>query len=137
MFSISAFYQCTFYSWVFWLIPFNNCKTFFFFFVCMLFFQMFWHIIIQKVKLLVSQLCLTLCNPMDCSLSDSSVHGILQAIILEWVAIPFSRGSSPPRDQTWVSCTADKFCTVWATREAPIVQKLSCLVFLQKDFIYL
>ena len=51
----------------------------------------------------VSQLSLTLHNPMDCSLPGSSVHGIPQARILEWVAIPFSRGSSPSRDQTWVS----------------------------------
>ena len=49
------------------------------------------------------QLCLTLCNPMDCGPPGSSVHGILQARILEWVAIPFSRGSSRPRDQTCVS----------------------------------
>ena len=48
----------------------------------------------------VPQLCLTLCDPIDCSPPDSSVHGILQARILEWVAIPFSRGSSQPRDQT-------------------------------------
>ena len=61
--------------------------------------------------------CLTLCNLMDCSLPDSSVHGILQARILEWIAIPFSRGSSQPRDRTWVSCTAGRFFTVWATRE--------------------
>ena len=47
---------------------------------------------------------LTLCNPMDCSLPGSSVRGILQARILEWVAIPFSRGSSRPRNQTWVFC---------------------------------
>ena len=47
-----------------------------------------------KVKLFVAQLCLTLCDPMDCSLPCSSVHGILQARILEWVAMPFSRGSS-------------------------------------------
>ena len=44
------------------------------------------------------QSCLTLCNPMDCSPPGSSVHGILQAGILEWVAIPFSRGSSQPQD---------------------------------------
>ena len=44
---------------------------------------------------LVSQLCLTLCNPMDCSLSVSSIHGILQARILEWVTFPFSRGIFP------------------------------------------
>ena len=51
----------------------------------------------------VAQSCLTLCNPMDCSLPGSSVHGIFQAIVLEWIAISFSRGSSQPRDQTWVS----------------------------------
>ena len=48
----------------------------------------------------VIQSCLTLCDPMDCSLSGSSIHGILQARILEWIAIPFSRGSSQPRD--WI-----------------------------------
>ena len=51
------------------------------------------------------------------SLPGSSVHGIFQARILEWVAIPFSRGSSWPRDQTWVSCIAGGFFTVWASRE--------------------
>ena len=50
-----------------------------------------------KVKVLVAQSCPTLCDPMDCSPSSSSVHGILQARILEWVAISFSRGSSPSR----------------------------------------
>ena len=51
-------------------------------------------------SVLVSQLYTTLCNPMDYSPPDSSVHGILQARILEWIAISFSRGSSRPRDQT-------------------------------------
>ena len=51
----------------------------------------------------VAQLCLTLCDPMDCSLPGSSVHGIFQARILKWVAISFSRGSSQPKDQTHVS----------------------------------
>ena len=60
-----------------------------------------------------------LCDSMDCSPPSSSVHGILQARSLEWVAIPFSRGSSWPRDRTWVSCTAGRFFTNWATREAP------------------
>ena len=60
----------------------------------------------------------TLCDPMDCSLPGSSVHGILQARILEWVAFPFSRGSSQPRDQTQVSHIVGRFFTVWATREA-------------------
>ena len=50
------------------------------------------------IVVLVTQLCLTLCDPMDCSSPDSSVHGILQVTILEWVAIPFSRRSSQPRD---------------------------------------
>ena len=51
----------------------------------------------------VAQLCPTLCDPMDSSLPGSSLHGILQARVLEWVAISFSRGSSRPRDRTWVS----------------------------------
>ena len=54
----------------------------------------------------------------DCSPPGSSVHGILQARILEWVAISFSRGFSWPRDQTRVSCSAGRHFTVWATREA-------------------
>ena len=49
-----------------------------------------------------------------CSLPGYSVHGILQATVLEWVATPFSRGSSQPRDQTWVSCIAGRFFTIWA-----------------------
>ena len=59
-----------------------------------------------------------LCDAIDGSPPGSSVHGILQARILEWVAIPFSRGSSPPRDQTQASCTASRLFTVWATGEA-------------------
>ena len=62
---------------------------------------------------------LILCDPMDCSPPGSSVHGISQARILEWVAIPFYRGSSQPRDWTWVSCIAGRFFTIWAaTRQA-------------------
>ena len=57
------------------------------------------------------QSCPTLYDPMDCSLPGSSVHGTLQARILEWVAIPLSRGSSRPRDRTWVSCFAGGFFT--------------------------
>ena len=69
----------------------------------------------------VTQLCLTLCNPMDCSLPGSSVHGILQARILEWVAISFSRRSSQLRDRKHVSCVSG--ISRWilyhcATREA-------------------
>ena len=56
----------------------------------------------------VAQSCPTLCNPVDCSLPDSSLRGILQARILEWVAISFSRGSSQPRDRTQVSHIAGR-----------------------------
>ena len=68
---------------------------------------------------LVAQSRPILCHPMDCSPPGSYVHGILQAIILEWVAIPFSRESSWPRNWTWVSWIAGgRFLTVWAIREA-------------------
>ena len=70
------------------------------------------------VHVLVAQLCLTLCDPVDCSLLGSSVYEISQARILEWVAIPFSRGSSWPRDRIHISCIAGRFFTIWATREA-------------------
>ena len=67
----------------------------------------------------VPQSCPTLCDPMDwCSPPGSSIHGILQARILEWVAISLSRGSSQPRDRTQVSCIVGRRFTVWATREA-------------------
>ena len=72
------------------------------------------------VCMLVAQSCPTFCVPMDCSPPGSSVHGLLQARILEWVVIPFSTGSSQPRDQTWVSRIASGFFTVWATKEAPM-----------------
>ena len=66
-----------------------------------------------KVKVEVIQLCPILCDP-----KDYTVHGILQARILEWVAFPFSRGSSQSRDQTQVSHNTGGFFTSWATREA-------------------
>ena len=65
----------------------------------------------------VAQLCPTLCDLVDCSPPGSSLHGILQARILGWVAFPFSRGSSQPRDWTQVSHIAGGFFTSWATRE--------------------
>ena len=68
-------------------------------------------------KLLVTQSCSTLWDPMDYSPPDSSVHGILQARILELVAIPLSRESSWCRDRTRISCIAGRFFTVWATKE--------------------
>ena len=76
----------------------------------------------KKVKIKVTALCPTLCDPVD-----YAVCGILQARILEWVTSPFSRGSSQSRDRTQVSCFAGRFFTSWATKEA---QKLSsrCLI---------
>ena len=72
----------------------------------------------ESVKVLVAQLCLTLCDSVDCSPPGSFVHVILQARMLEWVAVSFSRGSSQHRDQTQVSLFAGRFFTVWATKEA-------------------
>ena len=66
----------------------------------------------------VAQSCPTLCYPMDCSPPGSSIRGIHQARILEWVAISFSRGSSQPRDRTQVSHIAGRCFNLWATREA-------------------
>ena len=66
----------------------------------------------------VAQSCLTLCDPMDCSQPGSFLHGVFQARILEWVATAFSRGSSQPRDWTWVLCTAGRIFTIWTTKEA-------------------
>ena len=67
----------------------------------------------------------TLCNPMDYSLPGSSVHGILQARILEWLAIPFSRGSSQSRDWSQVFGIAGRFFIVWATWEAKDIYDIS------------
>ena len=64
----------------------------------------------------VTQSCLTLCDPVDCSPSGSSVRGVFPARILGWIAIPFSRGSSWPRDRSRVSCIAGGFFPIWATR---------------------
>ena len=65
----------------------------------------------------VTQSCPTLCDPVDCSLPGSSIHGIFQARMLEWVAISFSRRSSQPRDWSPVSCIAGRHFTLWASRE--------------------
>ena len=78
-------------------------------------------------EVLVSQLCSALC-PMDCSPLGSSVHGILQARILKWVAIPFSRGFSQPRDRTQASLIAGRFFTGWAPREVKFYIIISCIL---------
>ena len=69
------------------------------------------------------QSCPTLCKPMDCSSPGSSAHGILQARILEWVAIPFSRGSFWPRDRIPVSRIAGRLLTIWAIGEAQLPER--------------
>ena len=87
----------------------------------------------SPLKMKVAQLSPTLWDPME-----YTVHGILQARILEWVAFPFSRGSSQPRDRTQVPCIASRFFTSWATREAPVsltlnhlpvVSWITCIIF--------
>ena len=67
--------------------------------------------------------CPTSCDPMDCSPPGSSVHGILQTRIVEWVVMPSARGSSQPRDQPLVSCTAGGFFTYRAIWEAPLTTR--------------
>ena len=94
-------------------VPLDQISTiniFCYYYCCLFVVSVNW---IWKEKKKVTQSCLTLCDPMD-----YTVHGILQARILEWVVFSFSRGSSEPRDQTQVSCIADTFFTSWATREA-------------------
>ena len=71
---------------------------------------------IHKKKSEVAQSCPTLCNPMDCSSPGSSIHGIFQVRVLEWVAIFFSRGSSRPRDRTQIRIIG-RYFTIWGTRE--------------------
>ena len=72
-------------------------------------------------KIKVTRWYLTLCDPMNCSSPSSSFLGIFRARILEWVAIPFFRGASQPRDWTQVSCTAGGFFIIWTTREAHVM----------------
>ena len=89
--------------------------------------------------LLVAQSYPTLCDAMECSPPGSSDHGILQARILELVAIPFSRRSPYPRDWNQISCIAGRFFTIWATREALVkrshVNWLMCPIKLLNVFL--
>ena len=80
--------------------------------------------LLNLVCVLIAKLCPTLCDPMDCKPPSSSACGILQARILEWVTVPFSRGSSQPRDRIWVSGIAGRFFTNWATKEALNVKRV-------------
>ena len=101
-----------------------------FFYSGLLFYKCFWlwcslhlpleaHLSMNPQPAKIAQLCLTLCNSMDRSPPGSSVCGIPQVRILEWVVIPFSRGSSQLRNWTLVSHTAGKSFTFWATRKVP------------------
>ena len=80
----------------------------------------------SEKRKLMTQLCLNFCDPMDCSLPGFSVYGILQARVLEWVAISLSRGSSRLKNWTPVSCIAGRVFTLWASREALYMQCTSC-----------
>ena len=75
----------------------------------------------------VAQSCLTLCGPMDCSQPGFSISGILQARMLEWVAISFSKRSSWPRDWTQVSCIVGRRFTIWATRQVLYLLSMTIL----------
>ena len=79
--------------------------------------------VLPLVKELVPQSYPTFWDPLDCSLPGSSVHGILQARMLECLGISFSRGSSWSRDQTQTSCTVGRFFTVWDTKEAYVLPR--------------
>ena len=116
-----------------WVLPKKNiqslCNCNFYLKLC--FYLLFLYLLCKKIGRFwfrvfrfwcvceVAQSCPALCDLMDCSPSGSSVHGILQARILEWVAISFSRGSSQTRDQTQVSCIAGRCFILWANREVP------------------
>ena len=104
---ISLWYQSVF-TW--WLVALSIFPCTCWPFVCL------WESVISgSLCALVMQSCPTLCNPTDCSPPSSSAHGILQARILKWTAIPFSRGSCRPRDQALFSCVVGTFFAMWAT----------------------
>ena len=84
--------------------------------------------LISQCVCVCAQSCPTLCGLMNGSPPGSSVHGIFQARILDWGAIPFSRGTSQPRDRTWVSHIADRFLIVWAPKLLTFIF-LSSIVF--------
>ena len=83
-----------------------------------------WTICSLCVCVLATQSCPTLWDPMDCNPPGFSVHGILQACILEWIAMPSSRGASQPRDQTQISCIAGRLFSIWTTRLFPRAAQL-------------
>ena len=94
-----------------------------------------WFVLWGHAHLLVTQSCPTICDRMDCSPPGFSVLGILQARILEWIAIPFSRGSSWPRDRNQASCIKGRFFTAQATREVPFALWISILPLSLPSFL--
>ena len=89
--------------------------------ICLFEFLTLWVNLLNRVWLFATPWTVAYQAPpsMDCTLPGSSLHGILQARVLEWVAISFFRGSSQPRDGTWVSCIPGRRFNLWATREVP------------------
>ena len=88
------------------------------------------------ISVLVAQSCLTLCDTLDYSPQDYSIHRILQARMMEWVAISFSKGSSQTRVWTSVSCIAGRFFTIWVTREAHIDKKFPYETWILKNLLF-
>ena len=134
-----------FYSFGFWILhlPFYLClkhigiqflnNSFSFCSLCSdiscPFFHSFFPLSLWKKSGSVNCSILTLCDTMECCLPGSSGHGILQARILEWVAMPFSRGSFWPRDQTQVSCIVGRFFTIWAKLAGAIFYHYRLVLF--------
>ena len=108
------------------LIPMAYLSSILFFFFLKFLLAYSWFTMLFKVKSerVSHSVVSNSLQPMDCSPPGSSVHGHFQGRILEWVAIPFSRRSFQPRDQTQVSCIAGGFFITWATREASLTMLL-------------
>ena len=82
------------------------------------------------VSLSVTQSCLILCDPTNHSPPGSSVHGILQARLLEWIAIPLLQGTYKPRNWTWSSCIKGRFFAMWTAREAHPTNEILCQILI-------
>ena len=89
------------------------------------------------VCVLAAQSGLTVRDPMDRSPPGSSVHGVPQPRIVEWVAMPFSRRSSQLRDRTPITCSTGRFFTIWATREIYIITYYICKAYILCMYVHL
>ena len=92
-------------------------------------------VLIGYVYVLVAQSCPTFCDPMNCNPPGSSVPGVLQARILEWLAIPFFRRSSQPRNRTQVSCNAGEFFASWSTILRIFMVHICIVLFCLLDYL--